>query len=262
MGELARAGAIVYVTGRSAAGASTDALLAGSVDETAAQLTKMAGLGVAVHADHSQAIQNQAIATMMAANHNKIDVLVNNAFFIPKPDQLFFGTPLWKQPLRFLNEQHAVGGLNHAAETLLWAPMLRRGKGVVVNVSSWGSQTNIEAFPISYYVNKGAFDATQSALAAQLRQYSIYIMTLWPGSVRSERSVLAAKRTGAILADAESTRFTGKAIVLVAKMQPTQLYHFSKRIISSSDIVGWDGTNDVDGYKHEFGLHTFVASQS
>lgn len=30
-------------------------------------------------------------------------------------------------------------------------PYLRRGRGVVINVSSWGSQMNIPIFPMSYY---------------------------------------------------------------------------------------------------------------
>ena len=35
------------------------------------------------------------------------------AFYIPKPDMIFFSTPIWNQPMRFLNEQTSVGGLNH-----------------------------------------------------------------------------------------------------------------------------------------------------
>ena len=28
-------------------------------------------------------------------------------------DMIFFSTPIWNQPMRFLNEQTSVGGLNH-----------------------------------------------------------------------------------------------------------------------------------------------------
>merc|ERR1712048_697202 len=131
-------------------GASTDALLAGSVDETAGMLSKLGGVGVALHADHSQYMQNKATVGLIAGAHGRLDVLVNNAFYIPKPDTVFFGTPCWKQPLRFLNEQLSVGGYNHMAQTIMFAPYLRRGKGMVIGVSSWGSQYPITVFPCSY----------------------------------------------------------------------------------------------------------------
>mmetsp|Transcript_77630 Transcript_77630/g.180060 ORF Transcript_77630/g.180060 Transcript_77630/m.180060 type:complete len:603 (-) Transcript_77630:124-1932(-) len=254
---LAEAGAVVYVTGRSSPGKVTDILLMGTVDETAASFTKLGGVGVATHVDHAQDTQNKALVSLIANNHGRLDCLVNNAFYIPKPDLIFFSTPLWMQPMRFLNEQTAVGGFNHAAQTLLFAPCLRRGKGVVVNVSSWGSQINIPIFPVSYLCNKAAFDRTIAALSEKLHPYGIYVSTLWPGSVKSERSVVGAKRSGAKLIDLETTRFSGYAVVGIAKMTPTELKRFAcaNRVVASADIQKFE----VDGYMHQGDLHTFTA---
>ncbi|CAE8631115.1 unnamed protein product [Polarella glacialis] len=227
----------------------------GSVDETAAQMQKMGGTAVATHIDHAQESQNAALAKLISQTHGRLDICVNNAFYIPKPDMMFFNTPIWNQPMRFLNEQTAVGGLNHAANTLTFLPCLRRGKGVVINISSWGSQQNIGVFPASYLCNKAAFDRTSAALSEKLRSHGVYVMTLWPGSVKSERAVVGAKRSGARLTDLESTRFTGRAVVELGALQPELLrvYSAKHRTVSAADIQAWD----VDGYLHQGGLHSF-----
>lgn len=87
----------------------------------------------------------------MFINFFELQSWTPKAFYIPKPDMIFFSTPIWNQPMRFLNEQTSVGGLNHIGLTVGCLPYLRRGRGVVINVSSWGSQMNIPIFPLSYY---------------------------------------------------------------------------------------------------------------
>mmetsp|Transcript_119497 Transcript_119497/g.254988 ORF Transcript_119497/g.254988 Transcript_119497/m.254988 type:complete len:379 (+) Transcript_119497:115-1251(+) len=253
---LAEAGAVVYVTGRSSPGKVTDILLMGTVDETAAGFAKVGGVGIATHVDHAQASQNKALADLVTNNHGRLDCLVNNAFYIPKPDLIFFSTPIWAQPVRFLHEQTSVGGFNHVAQTLLFTPCLRRGKGTVLNVSSWGSQWNIGIFPVSYFLNKACFDKSLCVMSESLRPYGINIMTLWPGSVKSERSIMGAKRSGAKLIDLESTRFSGSAVVKVAKMTPEELARYSqmRRTLSCMDIHRYE----LDGYMQEPDLHTYT----
>lgn len=252
--ELARAGAIVYVTGRSTATEITDKLLSGSVDETAAILNKLGGCGVALHADHSQMTDNKMVVDMIERNHGKLDCLVNNAFFISKPDKVFFGSSIWKQPTRFLNEQVAVGSYNHGVMTLLLLGALRHGKGLVCNIASWGSQCNIPVFPASYLANKAAFEATMLTLNQHLRmKYNICCVMFWPGSIRSERSVVSAKRTGDKLNDLESVRFSGRAVVGMMDMDPAEMVRYCKRgvVVAADFNVDKFGGHDVDGYVHE-----------
>merc|ERR1712217_85867 len=217
---------------------------------------KLGGVGVAVHVDHTQEVQSRALVDLISRNHGRLDVLVNNAFYIPKPDMVFFSTPMWAQPTRFLNEQITVGGFGHAANALMFTSCLRRGKGVVMNISSWGSQTNVPVFPTSYLCNKAALDRSSAALAQQLRAYDVQVMSLWPGSVKSERSIAGAQQQGTKLVDLETTRFSGQAVVSIASMKPDELFRFSSshRILSSADVARFE----LDGYVHQGNLSTFA----
>lgn len=255
--ELSRAGATVYVTGRSTAAETTDKLLSGTVTETAAALNRMGGSGIAVIADHSQDGDNKMIVDLIEKNHGKLDCLVNNAFSIPKPDKLFFSSEIWKQPTRFLNEQTAVGQDNHVALTLALLGPLCRGKGLVVNVSSWGSQMNTPQFPTSYFATKAAFEQSMLALNQQLRkEYQLNSVMLWPGSVRSERRVVDSRRTGERLNDLESVRFSGRAVVGLLDLDPAELHRYCKGgvVVAADFMVDRYGGHDVDGYVHEKGL--------
>merc|ERR1719183_2516005 len=114
-------------------------------------------------------MDNKMVVDLIEKNHGKLDCLINNAFFIPKPDKIFFGNSIVKQPTRFLNEQIAVGSYNHGTMALLLLSALRHGKGLIVNVASWGSQVNIGIFPTSYLVNKAAFEGMMLSLNHHLR---------------------------------------------------------------------------------------------
>merc|ERR1712048_48805 len=138
---------------------------------------------------------------------------------------------------------------------------LRRGKGMVIGVSSWGSQYPITVFPCSYLINKAAFDQSVTGCGAALGEYGITCITLWPGSVRAERSLLAAKRTGAILSDAESARFSGKAVIRLAAAPKTTLNRFNRKIVTCAEILHLDGGNDIDGYHHQDSIFTAVTMQ-
>jgi len=263
--ELARAGAIVYVTGRSTAGQTTDALMGGSVDETVGMMNKLGGVGVAVHADHAQLVQNDACVKIIESQHGRCDCLVNNAFFIPKPDLLFFNNNIWQQPSRFLHEQMAVGSYNHLVMTLKMIPYLRAGKGLVINVSSWGSQQNIVVFPAHYLINKAAFDAQTMALNANLRrEYRICSLVFWPGNIRSERSQVAVKRSGMKLSDAESVRYSGRAVRALLDMAPEEMIRFAKKgvVLVADTLIDYSGGHDVDGYVQERALLSYMTGNA
>jgi len=256
---LAEAGGIVYVTGRSTAKVPTDKELGGSVDQTATELAKLGGIGVAVHADHSVSEMNKSVASLIQEQHGRLDVLVNNAFTVVKPDDLFFNTPVWNQPMRFLQEQTAAGGFDKGALTLLMLPQLRRGKGFVCNISGSEAQVNHRSMPVSFVVNKGAYDQTSNALAEQLYKFNVSVVTLWPGISRTERNMKRAASVGQRLQDQETTRFTGKAVVELAKQRPEVLALYARRTLTTVDVFNKGFAHECDGYRHEAHLRTFVS---
>ena len=88
-------GATVYVTGRTVGGGDHE--LPGSVSQTAAEVTRRGGTGIAVHVDHADDIQVKTLFDRVKAEHGRLDILVNNAFALP--DDLTDPQPFWDKPL-------------------------------------------------------------------------------------------------------------------------------------------------------------------
>ena len=81
--ELGAAGATVYVTGRTVeAGRHA---LPGTVGATAEEVSKLGGRGIAVACDHrDDAAVARLFERVASEQRGRLDVLVNNAFLIPK----------------------------------------------------------------------------------------------------------------------------------------------------------------------------------
>eukprot|EP00931_Biecheleriopsis_adriatica_P074056 TRINITY_DN48219_c0_g1_i1.p1 TRINITY_DN48219_c0_g1~~TRINITY_DN48219_c0_g1_i1.p1 ORF type:complete len:357 (-),score=48.12 TRINITY_DN48219_c0_g1_i1:55-972(-) len=259
--ELAAAGCIVYITGRSTASRQTEVLLAGSVDETAALASRRGGLGVPSYVDHTLDSEGRRFVELISKNHGRLDILVNNAFLMPKPDSLFFATPVWQQPCRLFDEQFCIGARNHVLLTMMCRPLLTAPGALVVNVSSGGSQGNTAVFPVSYHVNKACYDRMMVALSQQLLKTSfVSTLTLWPGSVATERMVVGRRRFKGWLTDPESTEFTGRAIVALGRLSGEARLRLSGRTLTSAEVLYMTGGHDVDGYRHDMQRETIFSS--
>ena len=81
--ELGKAGATVYVTGRKPENQEgfVKAMKLSSLEDTAAQISKVGGRGIAVFCDHSDPkdIKN-LFDKIEKENNGQLDVLVNNAY--------------------------------------------------------------------------------------------------------------------------------------------------------------------------------------
>lgn len=76
--ELGRAGATVYVTGRTGRGkASESGRPTETVEQTAELVTAAGGEGIAAVVDHLQADQVQALAERIDREQGRLDILVN-----------------------------------------------------------------------------------------------------------------------------------------------------------------------------------------
>jgi NAD(P)-dependent dehydrogenase (short-subunit alcohol dehydrogenase family) len=94
---LGGAGATVYITGRSEAGAATEGL-AGTIGETADEVTRRGGRGVAVRCDHTVDADVEGLFARVTAEAGRLDVLVNNVWGgYEQFDWAKFGAPFWEQ---------------------------------------------------------------------------------------------------------------------------------------------------------------------
>src|SRR4051812_4505489 len=83
---LADAGTTVYVTGRTTV-ATADA--PGSITETAAEVTRRGGQGIAVRCDHRNDREVAALFQRVQKEQGRLDLLVNNVYPVPwLPDHI------------------------------------------------------------------------------------------------------------------------------------------------------------------------------
>ncbi|MGH3929836.1 MAG: SDR family NAD(P)-dependent oxidoreductase [Pseudonocardiaceae bacterium] len=86
--ELARAGAMVYATGRSTRSSRSEYNRPETIEETAELIEAAGGQGVALRVDHLEADQVAALVQRIDADHGRLDVLVND----------IWGGETWRDP--------------------------------------------------------------------------------------------------------------------------------------------------------------------
>ncbi len=247
--ELGALGATVYVTGRSTLpGAHA---LGGTVAETAAAVTAAGGLGIAVACDHREDAQVLRLFEQVDAERGRLDILVNNAFIIPK--ELTSGKPFWEVPLSNWDDMVDVGTRSaYVASALAAKRMVAAQRGLIVNISSSGAREY--AWHVAYGVGKCALDRLTADAAHELRAHGVAVVSLWPGLVLTERLQGAQAAMPQLdFAGAESQRFTGRAVAALAC--DAEALRFSGRAIASRELADVYGFTDVDGRLPKGPLH-------
>lgn len=212
--ELGAAGAIVYVTGRTVTPGA--APLPGTIGETAEEVTKLGGRGIAVRVDHGDDAQIRRLFEQVADEQGgRLDVLVNNAFKVPDPP-VWEGS-FWEHPVSIWDDMVGIGLRAHYVACVFGAPLLvARERGLIANVSSRGAARY--AMSVAYGVGKCGLDRMAADMARELRPHRVASLALWPSAVRTEFVLAqAAKRQIPIdLSHSQSPRFTGRAVVALA----------------------------------------------
>jgi NAD(P)-dependent dehydrogenase (short-subunit alcohol dehydrogenase family) len=241
--ELGAAGATVYVTGRTIEPGKHP--LPGTVGATADELTKLGGKGIAVACDHRD---DAAVARLFerVANEQggRLDVLVNNAFLIPK--ELTSGKPFWECPISNWDDMVGVG--TRSAYVASWHAaklMVPRRRGLIANISSSGAREY--AWHVAYGVGKCALDRLTADAAHELAKHGVAVVSLWPGLVLTERLEGAAKAgiPGLDFSRAESPRFTGRAVAALAADPDAR--RWSGRALAARELADAYHFTDVDG---------------
>lgn len=212
--SLGEAGATVYVTGRTVEGSPAAVPLAGTIQRTAAEVTRLGGQGIAVRCDHRDDAQVEAVFQRIRDEQGRLDILVNNAWAgyegyhantYPPP-----GVPLWDRPAAFWDENLIGVRWTYIASRLAAPIMIAQHQGLIVNISFGALMPGNAA----YNVAKTATDRLAWEMAQVLQEYHVTVLSLYPGLVRTEGVLLNAQYFD--LSNSESPQFTGRAVAALA----------------------------------------------
>ena len=249
---LGDAGATVFVTGRTTRGGPKPVDGApGTIEDTADEVTKRGGNGVAVRVDHTDAAQ----VSGFLATVERLDILVCAVWGgNERYRDSIWNEPFWKQPVETWTEfldacPHAFWLCAHAA-----APrMAGNGGGLMVAVTEpvtdqfAGQQASLaETFSelAHYSTNK-----LVSSLAADAKEVGVAVIGLLPGFMRTERVEMhlpdEASRKLYRYDLSESTEYAGRAVVALAC--DSNVLVKSGSLLFVADLAEEYGFTDIDG---------------
>ncbi|MCG3183182.1 MAG: hypothetical protein ICCCNLDF_01266 [Planctomycetes bacterium] len=248
---LGEAGATVYCTGRSIAGAPGMVNRPETIHETAEIVTARGGRGIALRADHSDPAQVAALFEQVG----EFDILVNDIWGCE--DLMDWGKKLWEARL-----ENGLTIIDRAIKTHIITshyglPRLRKG-GLVVEI------TDGDGF---YYRGNFFYDLVKTsvirmafALSQELKGRDITALAVTPGFLRSEWMLAhfgvsesnwrdAVAKVPEFIAS-ETPLFVGRCIAALAA--DPKVYERNGRVYASWDL-GEDYTvNDADGARPHF----------
>jgi dehydrogenase/reductase SDR family protein 1 len=215
---LGEAGATVYVTGRSLDSSDDHR---GSLKQTAQEIDKLGGKGIAARCDHAVDEQVQAVFDRIRAEQGRLDVLVNNVMSTPQRSELPPGVasfwdlrPFWEMPVKFWDSFNNVGLRSHYVASAFAAPiMIETGGALIVCISSGGATQYVGN--VAYGVGKAGLEKLVADMAAELRPHNIASISVWPGFTRTEDVVADTKRYPNI-SRSEAPVYTGRAVAALA----------------------------------------------
>ena len=215
---LGEAGATVYVTGRSTS--SSKGELSGTIDETADDVTRLGGQGIAVRCDHRVDSEVEAVFARVREEQSRLDLLVNNAFASPDQRVLWGGERFWRLPVDLWDDIVDVGLRSHFVAARFAAPtMIEQGHGLIVNVASHAAggsgKTERSRVILPYSVCKAGLHRLSSDMAVELRDTGVAVVEIWPPASRTE-GVLAAPGVWDDLSGWREPVFTGRVVAALA----------------------------------------------
>jgi NAD(P)-dependent dehydrogenase (short-subunit alcohol dehydrogenase family) len=251
--ELARAGAIVYATGRSTRSAPSEYNRPETIEETGGLMEAAGGTGVALRVDHLDPGQVAALVRRIDADHGRLDVLVNDIWGGEKLFQ--WDARLWEHDLdkglrllRLAVDTHLV--TSHHALPLL----IRRPGGLVVEMTDGTADYNARNYRVNafYDLAKSAVLRLAWSQGHELAGFGCTAVALTPGWMRSEMMLEVYGVTEANWRDvpghfgiSETPTFTGRAVVALAADPDVARWHQAS--LSSGQLAREYGFVDVDG---------------
>jgi NAD(P)-dependent dehydrogenase (short-subunit alcohol dehydrogenase family) len=260
---LGEAGATVYVTGRSKRGGPAADGLPGTIDDAAEEVTKRGGRGVAVHCDHTNDAEVEALFERVRSEHGQLDLLVNNVW--GGYEGHTFGIPMgpfWEQPRSQWESMFVAGLRAHLVASQLAAklmvdvekkagenepspsPSLKgRESRLIVSTVAWAYDEYLRN--LYYDVSKAAVIRMTHGMAHDLRPHDVAAIAVAPGFMRTERILAAHAAHPFDLSITESPEYLGRAVRALA--EDANVMDKSGQLFTVGDLAREYGFTDIDG---------------
>ena len=256
--ELARAGAVVYATGRSSrVDGPSEIGRPETIEETGELIAAAGGDGIALRVDHLDPGQVRELTERIDADHGRLDILVNDIFGGDRYAQ--FGTTVWEHDLPGGLRMIRMGIDTHVITSHYALPLLiRQPGGLVVEMTDGTAEYNVayrHDVGIYYDLVKAAVQRLTTAQAHELGPHQATAVAVTPGWLRSEAMLDEYGVTEATWRDAtkqephfcisESPTYVARAVVALAA--DPEVARWSGQVLSSGQLAGVYGFTDADG---------------
>ncbi|MDS0133177.1 MULTISPECIES: SDR family NAD(P)-dependent oxidoreductase [unclassified Amycolatopsis] len=258
--ELGRAGATVYVTGRTTRETASPMKRPETIEETGELVEAAGGKAVVVRCDFTSQSDVDALKARIESEVDGIDILVDDVW---GGDMYFhFDAPYWETPL-----DDALKLTHNALDTHLIAlhkllPLVIARRGLVLEVTDGDNDDYVGAgFP--YYLAKCGIRALGRALGAELKEYDCVGFAVTPGFLRSESMLDIFEVTEDNWRDAvgkiapvdfkisETPYLLARGVAALA--QDPDVARFAGQTVASWTLMKEYGYTDVDGDRPDFG---------
>jgi NAD(P)-dependent dehydrogenase (short-subunit alcohol dehydrogenase family) len=232
LGEL---GYTVYVTGRSVTGSTAKAWdgspLPGTIGETAAEITKRGGNGIAVACDHADDAQVARVFEQIMDEQGRLDLLVNNAAYMHP--QLIEKKPFWEKELA---AQYILDVGLRSSYVASWHAariMVPQKSGMIAFTSSFGATCYMHG--PAYGAQKAGLDKLAHDMEHDLRGSGVISVSIWLGPQITERAMVAREvnpeQYEGFMSVAENPEFTGHILDAINKSD-------RREELSGSTLIG------------------------
>lgn len=245
--ELGKAGAYVYVTGRSVAGSSTHGW-PGTIDETVRVIRDAGGQAAAIRCDHTVDEETEHVVETIRKEQGRLDIVVNNVW--GGNEYSIDPVPFWDLPLAHWDTMFTAGVRAQIATNHFAVPLLRKsGGGLIVHTTFWDDHKYTGHF--YYDLAKHTLTRMAYGLSHELADDLIAVVAVSPGWMRTE---LVLKAFGvrednwhesADLQHTETPHYVGRAVTALAS--DPQIMNKTGGVFRVGDLAEEYGFTDIDG---------------
>jgi NAD(P)-dependent dehydrogenase (short-subunit alcohol dehydrogenase family) len=266
---LGEAGATVYVVGRTRRdGPRPRDGAPGTIDDTAEDVTRRGGLGIAAAADLTNASDVERVFDRVRTDHHRLDILANavwggsDAYDDPEKMLSSWGMPFWKQSPDLWQHMMMAGPYAYYCASLHAARLMsENGGGLIAGVTdgimapagepapSPSSSSEYHGGGVLWDLAHATINRLLYTMSVEAKKQKIAVLALMPGFMRTERvqrHMQTEKQRKQFGYDhSETPEYLGRAVAALAAdrhvLKKTGRIHFV------ADLASEYGFTDTDG---------------